>query len=233
VLAFAQKEKARAAWPTAPPVLQWNARSHADRPGHRCPYAPAMQHFSAADGPVSSTVSQDPLRLRAQERQCRRRRPDCRSWCEPALWPSAGQSGASGYLQHAEPTRLDHPRLPLRNGKLNCRTSLDPSAASAFSARHPTAEFGALACAIAWIHASDQPSASEPNFCLRQADVAGASVEPRRLRDEGDRARPLRFGHCTTSRDECFAHRRALARYGRLQIARFAVALVRRATRLA
>jgi hypothetical protein len=27
-----------------------NARSHADRPGHRCPYAPAMQHSSADDG---------------------------------------------------------------------------------------------------------------------------------------------------------------------------------------
>jgi len=66
----------------------WNARSHADRRGHRCPYAPAMQHTSAADRPASCSVSHGSRRLQAEEQQYRRRRPDCRSWCGPVGAPT-------------------------------------------------------------------------------------------------------------------------------------------------
>ena len=59
----------------------WNANSHADRRGHRCPSVPAMQH-SSADGPVISIVSQVPGKPQAEEQQPRRRRPDCRCWCK-------------------------------------------------------------------------------------------------------------------------------------------------------
>jgi hypothetical protein len=75
------KQKSGAADSVVARLPHRNARSHADRPGHRCPYAPAMQHSSAADGPVSSTVSHGSRRLQAEEQQCRRRRPDCRCWC--------------------------------------------------------------------------------------------------------------------------------------------------------
>ena len=32
-----------------PTLLVWNANSHADRHGHGCPFAPAMQHSGGAD----------------------------------------------------------------------------------------------------------------------------------------------------------------------------------------
>ena len=40
----------------------WNAKSYADRRGHSCPSAPAMQRSGAGHGTVSSVVSHDPLR---------------------------------------------------------------------------------------------------------------------------------------------------------------------------
>jgi hypothetical protein len=45
-----------------PRLASWNPKSYADRRGHGCPSAPAMQHSGAGHGTASSTVSQDPLR---------------------------------------------------------------------------------------------------------------------------------------------------------------------------
>jgi hypothetical protein len=54
----AGKQKPRHANLGLPTRLLRNARSQADRHGNGCPSAPAMQHSGAADGAVSSTVSQ-------------------------------------------------------------------------------------------------------------------------------------------------------------------------------
>jgi hypothetical protein len=81
------REQAR--WSSSSRVSSWNARSHANRRGHRCPSAPAMQHSGAAEGQASSTVSHGSRRLQAEERQCPRRRRDCRCWCTGAIQSSA------------------------------------------------------------------------------------------------------------------------------------------------
>ena len=49
--AIAGKQKAWTRPERIARALLRHAWSHADRRGHRCPSAPAMQHSSAADGP--------------------------------------------------------------------------------------------------------------------------------------------------------------------------------------
>jgi hypothetical protein len=87
-----------------------NARSHADRRGHRCPSAPATQHSGAAEGPASSAVSHGSRRLQAEERQCPRRRRDCPCWCEAGTGPG----GAGCFLARPGPGRRQAARTAAR-----------------------------------------------------------------------------------------------------------------------
>ena len=50
---IAQEEQPRGGVTDRSRVLQWNATSHADRHGHDCPSAPAMQHSGGADVTVA------------------------------------------------------------------------------------------------------------------------------------------------------------------------------------
>jgi hypothetical protein len=78
-LSFTRPLRRPGAGPFIPPghmaprgaVMHRNARSHADRRGHRCLPAPAMQHSGAAEGSASSTVSHSSRRLQAEERSVR------------------------------------------------------------------------------------------------------------------------------------------------------------------